>query len=79
MPPSKKATASNGWNEYQRLVLFRLDEQTTKLAQFEIKIDGLEEKIDAVQTTVSLLKWKVATISSAMGGLFGAAVAYWVK
>lgn len=78
MPPSKK-TPTNGWNEYQRLVLFRLDEQDEKLNTISRTQGALTTKVDGLASAVSLLKWKVATVSSAIGGVFGAAVAYWVR
>ena len=60
----------NGWEQYQKLVLFRLDEQAEKLI-------CIDRKLSAIDKSVSLLKYKVAVIGSA-GGAFMAAVLHWI-
>ncbi len=52
----------DGWNRYQRLVLFRLNEQATKL-------DNIDAKVEGIQLSVALLKFKMGMIGAAAGML----------
>jgi len=50
---------TNGWDEYQKLILFRLD-------KLQSQIDEIEERLDEVQeeNVESRIKWHVATFIS---------------
>ena len=55
----------NGWNEYQKLILYRLDEQGEKL-------DSIEARLQKVQIAVTVLKLKMAAIGTISGSIAGA-------
>lgn len=61
-------TPSNGWSDYEKLVLFRLDEQDKKL-------DTLTRQVNKLTTSVALTKLKLAFIGLASGTL-GSAIVY---
>lgn len=52
----------NGWSEYQKLVLFRLD--------------AIEDELKALRNDVLTLRLKVALISAAVSAPTGALIAY---
>ena len=42
-----------------------------QLAHIQSRLDEIYDRVASVQTEVHTLKWKVASISSAVGGIFG--------
>ena len=60
-------TPDNGWSEYQKLVLYRLDDLTESIAV-------IDEKVNKLQNSVFLLKFKVGLIGTAAGTLGAAFV-----
>lgn len=61
----------NGWSAYEKLVMFRLDEQDAHL-------NRLEQKIDQVSKAVLILKIKAATYGTIAGAMV-AAIVEWFK
>ena len=66
----QELNSKNGWSEYEKLVLFRLEEHAEQLA-------GIDAKVSSLQTAVALLKFKVALIGSATG-LLASGVVQWM-
>jgi hypothetical protein len=50
----------NGWDQYQKLVLFRLDTQRDKLT-------SIDDRLKSLQSSVFILKFKVGLIGTAAG------------
>jgi hypothetical protein len=57
--------STNGWNRYQKLVLFRLDEQDQKLTEIAAKVDALRQ-----------FKMRVIGWSSALAFISSGAMAF---
>lgn len=56
--------ATNGWNRWQKLIIFRLDKQDEKM-------DKHSQKLDKIEGQLVGLKIKVAGIAAATGVLTG--------
>lgn len=61
----------NGWSAYEKLVMYRLDEQDKKL-------DRIDRKVDGVARSVLILKVKAATYGAIAGAVLAAFIA-WLK
>lgn len=60
---------TDGWDKYQKLVLFRLNTLTQDTANLNKKIDAVDQKVDKIHTSVTILKVKVGLIGAAAGGI----------
>jgi hypothetical protein len=67
MPNKEDLTQGNGWQEYQRLVLYELKAHTDTLGEFG-------KELTAVKVEIGMLKVK-AGIWGLLGGLIPVAVA----
>ncbi|MFY9225235.1 MAG: hypothetical protein WAQ98_21355 [Blastocatellia bacterium] len=56
------------WNEYQRLVMFRLDQQDKKLEQLEAKANQIHTDIASFKTS--------ARVTGALAGFLGSLISF---
>lgn len=56
------------WNEYQRLVMFRLDQQDKKLEQLEVKANQIHTDIASFKTS--------ARVTGALAGLASSLISF---
>jgi hypothetical protein len=65
-------STTNGWNKYQKLILFRLDEQDAKL-------ESIQEKVEQLNESMTLVKFKMALIGAGSGAVSAALLSAVVK
>lgn len=85
-------TEGNGWSAYERLILFRLDQQDLRAATIAKKVEDtakelartveesstkLDEKLQALQESVTVLKTK-ATVFGTLGGIGAGTFIQWL-
>jgi ABC-type antimicrobial peptide transport system permease subunit len=58
----------NGWSEYEKLVLFRLDQQ-------DVAIKDLTKIVQSLKTSMAITKLKLAFIG-VVSGTIGSAIVY---
>lgn len=58
-------TPENGWNEYERLVLFRLN-------TLDSQMRNLDSKVSTLMTQIAILKFKASLYGTASGMIAGA-------
>lgn len=61
---------NSGWNEYQRLVMFRLDQQDKKLEQLEAKVNQIHTDIASFKTSARVTGALAGFISSLISFIF---------
>lgn len=75
MQPNNKGTIvlpqyNETWNDYQKLVMFRLDQQEKKLEQLEIKTNQILTDIASFKTSARITGALAGLVASLIGFLF---------
>lgn len=65
----------NGWSEYEKLVLYRLDQQDKAIAGVNKAVAELNATVQSLKTSMALTKLKLAFIG-AVSGTIGSAIVY---
>ena len=58
---------TNGWSEYQKLVLYRLDTIEDRLKDNDDTLEKMNKRISILGTHVNKLRWRAKTIASVFG------------
>ena len=72
-----KRVTTNGWSDYQKLIIFRLDEQDKTLKLVVGTVDKVKDKVNDINTSLTLVKFKISMLGGA-AGLFISMLYQWV-